>query len=153
MLNHGAFITVPPYSPQGQVASYCLGQDRPAAGRQAVFVFLWSQSILWIKVIHCLKCTSVRKGKGCAYVYSNSAFAEQVMCLGTSSPHSLQLKGRLKVCVWTLSVCGLSVWSHSRDAGGPKCSPDVPARYCSGCCLHYNEQGSGRINAGVKQCP
>ena len=39
VLHHRAFMTVPPYSPQGQVASYCLGQDRPAAGRQAVFVF------------------------------------------------------------------------------------------------------------------
>lgn len=57
-------MTVPPYSPQGQVASYCLGQDKPAAGRKAVFVFLWSQSLLWIKVIHCLKCKVSGKGKG-----------------------------------------------------------------------------------------
>lgn len=81
VLHHGAFMTVPPYSSQGQVASYCLGQDRPAAGRPAVFVFLRSQSILQIKAIHCLKCTSVRKGKGCEYVYSDSA----VGCTGCVS--------------------------------------------------------------------
>lgn len=68
-----AFMTVPPYSLQGQVASCYLGQDRPEAERQAVFVFLWSQSTLQIEEIHCLMCTNVRKGEGCAYVYSNSA--------------------------------------------------------------------------------
>lgn len=37
VLHHGAFMTVPPCSLQGQVASYCLGQDRRAQGRRDVF--------------------------------------------------------------------------------------------------------------------
>lgn len=46
VLHHQAFMSPPPYSFQGQVASYSIGQDRPTAERQVMFVFLWSQSIL-----------------------------------------------------------------------------------------------------------
>lgn len=135
---------------QGQVASYCIGQVTPAAERQACLFFLQCQSILRVKRFIVQSAPVSGQGKGVHMFITRKLFAVQVMHHGTSSSHSLQLKDRLEVCVWTLSVCVLSIWSLRRDVGGPaKCSPDVPIRYCSGCCLHYNEQSGEGINAGA----
>ena len=80
MLHHGALMTVPRYSPQGQVASDCLVQDSSvcfsADSKQSVNK---RDSLLEVN-----QCQEREKG---VHVYSNRA-----LCLGTSSLCSLQHK-------------------------------------------------------------